>query len=270
MRALFIGVNYNATVDCVNFLASVGACGERAQAVVADNSPVLDPKLVEACGDRGAQLRHYPTNPGYFGAAHAVVESLPEAELPDWVIVSNVDVVFEGTFIGDLLDVVTPELSDETLVLAPRIESVQDGRDQNPFLENKPPRWSVRLRLALCNSYPLYRTWVAVNRLRYRARARPHVSASGQGRAIYAPHGSFIAFTRDFFRRGGRLSHAFPLYGEEILVAEQVRELGGHVRYEPRLEIRHTEHAATSSLGLRKRAHLQSNFTRYMLERYYE
>jgi GT2 family glycosyltransferase len=71
-------------------------------------------------------------------------------------------------------------------------------------------------------------------------------------RTIYAPHCSFVIFNRKYFETGGTLKHGAFLFGEEIFVAETVRNLGFRIIYDPRFFVLHREHATTSILKGRK------------------
>jgi GT2 family glycosyltransferase len=62
---------------------------------------------------------------------------------------------------------------------------------------------------------------------------------------IYAPHGSIFIFRRAFFEHGGNIRFPYFLFGEEIYIAEQVKEKGGKILYAPELNIIHNEHTST-------------------------
>ena len=64
---------------------------------------------------------------------------------------------------------------------------------------------------------------------------------------VYAVHGSFMAFNKSYFLKGGNFKHGCFLYGEEIYVAEIARQKGLKVVYKPELTVEHNEHA---SVGL--------------------
>jgi GT2 family glycosyltransferase len=61
---------------------------------------------------------------------------------------------------------------------------------------------------------------------------------------IYAPHGAFIIFSRQYFLRGGSFKHPSFLYGEEITVAENCKKFGFQVLYDPGFRVLHFEHGS--------------------------
>jgi len=64
---------------------------------------------------------------------------------------------------------------------------------------------------------------------------------------IYAPHGSFIIFSREYFERGGSLKPGAFLYAEELFVAETCRRLGLKAVYWPVIQVAHDEHVSTAA-----------------------
>lgn len=274
---LLIAVNYQTTQDAKALLECLSSlmASEEVRVVVADNSPDFDPDLAEAA-DRfdGCEIVRLPHNPGYFEAAAQVMEIVVESGvMPMWVIISNVDLTLEPSgFVERLKELAADE---SVLCVAPRIVSVMDGRDQNPFLESKPSKAAMYARLVMCRVEWLYRLWAHLNRLRYPVGAafrRRREARSPEGertRSIYAPHGSFVILSHLYFERGGTLLNEQALYGEEVLIGERVKRLGGEVLYEPRLVVHHAEHASLSKVSLAKRARLQGDFAAFMIREGY-
>jgi hypothetical protein len=86
-------------------------------------------------------------------------------------------------------------------------------------------------------------------------------------RRIYAPHGSFIVFSREYFDRGGTLAHVPFLYGEEIMVAETARRLNLAVVYDPGFQIKHVEHSTTGKNPLVRQ--YQAESAKYCADAYF-
>ncbi len=177
-----------------------------------------------------------PANLGYFGGARWWLSARPHRA--DWVAVCNADLYLADRDFVSTLGGMRPD----AVVLAPSITAMPSGRAQNPHLVERPsPRHMLVRKLALS-----HRLSAAAAR-KYSA-WRPHRAAeraASRPADIYAPHGAFILFHRAYFELGGSLAHEPFLYGEEISVAEQVRELHRRVRYEPSLRIVHNENQAT-------------------------
>ena len=66
-------------------------------------------------------------------------------------------------------------------------------------------------------------------------------------REIYAPHGSFIIFSKTFFKYGGWIDSNFEMFAEELTTAEIVKRLNMSIFFNPDLEVMHVEHSTSSS-----------------------
>src|SRR3954469_4439982 len=85
---------------------------------------------------------------------------------------------------------------------------------------------------------------------------------------IYAPHGSFLVLSKEYFRAGGTLDFPCFLFGEEIYLAENLRRLGLDVVYEPSLEVVHQEHKSTKLLKSRELARFVASSAAYCADTY--
>jgi len=68
---------------------------------------------------------------------------------------------------------------------------------------------------------------------------------AARSEVVYAPHGAFMIFAREYFERGGTLDVGAFLFAEEGFVAETCRKLGLDVLYDPTIEVLHDEHVST-------------------------
>src|SRR5262249_2176510 len=100
------------------------------------------------------------------------------------------------------------------------------------------------------------------------AEMRPTSTSTGPV-PIYAPHGSFIAFRRTYFERGGSLNHPVFLFGEEIFVAETARRLGLTISYDRRLEVIHREHKSTGYFPSPRISAYSSQAATYCADQYF-
>jgi GT2 family glycosyltransferase len=214
-------------------------------------------------------------NLGYFGGARrGISKYLEEHPLPDWVIVSNVDLLItDPQFLQKLAAL---KSAPHVGAVAPRIASGLTGRNQNPFMRSRPS--AVRMHLYKW----LYRSWLALNahelgsaafhRMRTALRQVTQTT-SDLGRdvsgKIYAPHGSFVVLSKEYFLAGGSLDFPCFLFGEEIYLAENLRRLGLDVIYEPSLEVVHQEHKSTKLLKSRKLARVVASSAAYCADTYF-
>ncbi len=189
-------------------------------------------------------------NLGYFGGARWALSSDAARSFgADWTVVSNVDLTFDPT---ELRAVLSEFDARKIGVIAPAITSKDALERLNPFLEQRPRRARMRVYKYVFASYwcfALY-SWGA-EILRRRAWSSAATSEMNRERDIYAPHGSFMIFSAEFFCRGGSLDHPPFLFGEEFTVAERAREVSLPVVYCPAIRITHEQHASVARLPSR-------------------
>lgn len=240
-RTWLIVVGYRAPEQVKSFVARLHDVKERDRvAVAAVCNECRRPEDSGAQWDEHTEWLLLRQNLGYFGGASLAYRRLSERlPLPDWVVVSNDDIEFHDSSFFQRLHALRPR--PEIGALAPRIYSGITGLDQNPFLLSA-PSWGKLLVLYLASYH--HQAFRLLRRLhdgaRQRRKQRKILAVSGQ--SIYAPHGSLMVLNRSFFERGGTLEYPGFLFGEEFFVAEQLRQLGLVVTYEPGLTAFHKEH----------------------------
>jgi GT2 family glycosyltransferase len=274
-NALFICVKYGADEDTERYLQSLSRLeGQRSfHVLIVDNSAGGENENSRIC-NRFTVLRPHE-NSGYLGGARFGISNyLKVHPTPDWVIISNVDLLItDARFIQKLTAL---KCAPHVGAVAPRIVSALTGRDQNPFMRYRPSalrmhfyKWSYRSRLAL-NIHEL--TSAAFHRLRsaFGRLATPSAGvAHDVSKRIYAPHGSFLILSKEYFLAGGSLDFPCFLFGEEIYLAETLRKLKLDVIYEPSLEVVHQEHKSTKLLKSRKLARFVASSAAYCADTYF-
>jgi GT2 family glycosyltransferase len=209
-------------------------------------------------------------NRGYFGAARwALDQYLEHHSLPGWVAVCNNDIEFDDSFfLVQLLDKDPASAG----VLAPSIISNLTGHDANPFMGKRPGSFRMEgYRLWLANYYAMWlKQWLSpsVRRIRHTLSRRMPTGIQSARRSIYAPHGSFVVFSRRFFEAGGFIDDGFFLYAEEFSIAEMSIRLGQPVIHEPTLRVRHKGGQSTGRMLSRDMYLQQVHGFRYALSRY--
>ena len=272
---LLICVKYGADEETAQYLESVRRLrGQRGlQLLVVDNKS--DGKIASMATGRNCNVVRAPENLGYFGGArHGLSLYLERNTLPDWVIISNVDLAISDPKF--LINLAKLEPMAPVGAVAPSIRSTLTGKEQNPFMRVRPSplrmhiyKWLFRNWLAL-NAYEL--ASAAFHKVMSAIRHRqPSFSDSNQvlRETIYAPHGSFLILSRKYFDRGGDLQFPGFLFGEEIYIAESMRRLGLEVVYEPALKILHQEHRSTKLFRSRKMAAHVASSAAYCAEKFF-
>ena len=273
-KALLICVKYGADAETARYLESLRRLqGQPNLHVLIVDNTVGD--VADWPTDSGFNVLRSNENLGYFGGARWGISNYLEGHpLPDWVIVSNVDLLIKDP---DFLQKLAALKSTPSVgAVAPRIASALTGRNQNPFMRSRPS--AMRMHLYKW----LYRSWLALNAHELASAvfhwSRSAVTQVGRTKAnpsrdlsrkIYAPHGSFVVLSKEYFRAGGSLDFPCFLFGEEIYLAESLRKLGLGVIYEPSLEVVHQEHKSTKLLKSRKLARFVASSAAYCADTYF-
>lgn len=224
--------------------------------IVVDNDPPADShSLLEEVG-AGAHVEVISSgrNLGYFGAAWWAVERyLDVHDLPDWVVVCNSDIRFDGQ---DFFTRFLQLHRDESAVLvAPAIVSAETGRVQPIFMIQRPTALRMRFLKWTFRWYLTGLLYQLLSAAKQRLRARrpdPQETSPGSPRSIYASHGSFFMLSRRYFEQGGTLEHPSFLFGEEVFVGESVRRIGGSVLHDSRLRVIHEGGGTTNYFKSRR------------------
>lgn len=177
-------------------------------------------------------------NPGYFGAVKKLMQDVNVAEY-DYAIVSNVDLTLAEDFFINLAAYDCPE---DTGWIAPRIWSQLEGRDRNPQRLARPTRRKMQILKAFYQ-YPLLDTiyhHTAYRRKKYNTQAEPGT--------IYAGHGSLIILTKHYLQKCGKIDYPIFLFCEELFLAENCRQTGLAVRYEPSIQVNDKEHVSIGKM----------------------
>lgn len=274
-KALIITVNFRQAECTRQFLfsasrlASFGSCNVL---IVDNNSADGSISCIRQAisGFRNVELLPSSQNRGYFGAARwALDQYLQRHCLPGWIAVCNNDIEFDDSlFLVKLLkrDPISAG------VIAPSIISSLTGHDANPGIRKRPsPSRMLRYRLWLANYYASwFKQWLSpsVRKIRHTMSRRGLTAEPLASQPIYAPHGSFVIFSRTFFEAGGFIDDGFFLYAEEFSVAEMSIRLRLPVIHEPALRVRHKGGQSTGRMLSRDIYLHQKNGFRYALARY--
>jgi len=269
--ALIITVNFRhaqCTLQWLESAARLGGFRDCHVTIVDNNSKDCSASRIQQAiaAFSNVELLESSENRGYFGGAKWALENyLAHHSLPDWIAVCNNDIVFDCPNFLTRLFAHDP-LTDG--VLAPAVISHLTGCDANPMIIKRPGRIRLlRYRLLLSTYYVAWLTQFlapTVRKLRNRVRPnRPH-----RATRIYAPHGSFLIFSRAFFENGGFIDDGSFLYAEEFSVAEMCLRLGLPVVHDPTLRVRHNDNQTTGRLLTPCTYSQQKKGLRYAMEEY--
>ena len=270
---VIITVEYGNRGDTLSLVESLEKTEgyEAIELVIVDNSEQdvpFDSKIAEA--SRRIRIRRLkpPDNLFYWGGANAALSELghfASDDEPRWVVICNNDVTFSDGSFFTRLATLDPRSGG---LIAPCIISAVTGRDQNPFMR-KSPGFLTRARWKLYDSgygmaqllLSLRPVWLAAAKAFKRSAVGELVAAE-----IFAPHGACVVVSSDFFRKGGRLDTAVPLFAEELTIATEAARLRVPVTYVPQLRVTHREHTTTG----RQLTRFKYELERRARQRFYE
>lgn len=257
-QALFICVNYNNELDSLNLIDSILKQSQlkKIDIIISDNSKKSSPKLQNLqrkC--KNIIYKKNKKNKGYFqGANSALKHYLKKNKTPEWIIISNPDIIInDSQFISKLFKI------KEKTIIAPSIISIKTKNDQNPFLISKPSTKKMRFYKTIYNSKILTEKYTLFHTIK----SRLSKNKEKIKREIYAPHGSFIIINKEYFKRKGTLNYQGFLFGEEIFLAEEAKKENIKIIYNPTLKVFHKQNSSTSKLKNRHQ-HLMSSLLKNM------
>jgi GT2 family glycosyltransferase len=274
---LIIGVIYNTYPETLRYLKSISeASTGNISVILADNSTMATPS------DFTEQIKTFPflqyfrtgKNLGYFGGAKAGMNLYLQeiSRHPDWVLVTNVDIVFTPGFFEHLSGLKNLQ---NLGIIAPSIISQKWNSDYNPKIPVRNSKRRIEFYCFIYSNFIFQNLYVTMAYLKKWIRGRlrdKRVFNAGQAqknRKIYAPHGSCLVFRKTYFSSGGTLDLPNFLFGEEIFVAETAARLGLDVIYDPELIIHDYEHASVGFIVTPRINKYYRESNKMILDKYY-
>lgn len=266
-----ICVNYNSYPHLTRFLESVSTSVQGSKfdlhIVIVDNSTdTTNSDLLSGFyQSSNLPLRIIKTaNVGYFPGAKIGLDDMSDAVKEfDFISISNVDLILDQKFFQRLGEI---PIDKSTGVIAPAIISEKRKDDLNPKIECRPARASLERTLKIFSHVSLFFAYRLLSDIKSKLRG---TNLSSRKVEMYAPHGSFIIFTKRYFERGGDFDYPRFLFGEEIFVGETCRELNLSIRHHPELVISDIDHGSTSLKSLRFLANEHVKSLNYLLNKYF-
>ena len=287
-KIFLIGVNYKSDKESIRFIKSLKKASTKINIDIAivDNTERQDSSeyFNEVYSQHPDILCIKPkSNIGYFGGARLGLEMYMKNKMdyPDLIIVCNVDIYINQYDFFERL--IQKDIGNDVGIIAPSIFSTRLKRDKNPKIINRPSYGKMYFYKLVFKIYVLQTLYLLVYLLknnfsiflkkmfffkeiinRNLRNNELHLREN-----IYAPHGSFIIFTKHYFLKGGTLDFPCFLFNEEIFVAETSRSLKLKVVYENDIIIIDDEHASTGIIRSRKIAKYFSTSTTYVANKYF-
>ncbi len=251
-QILIITVNYKDTNVTENFVHSLGNldASDKVKLVVVDSASTPKTK------DNLQSLLHSSTlktqlivsasNTFYWGGVALALDTLDlnYANGPSWIIVCNNDILFTQQDFLEQLIALDP---DKYPVIGPTIYSSVTGKNLNPYMD-QPIRRLEKIYLSL-----FYINYVTARIMQISLKWLKKLLATlkrpspSKIKKIYAPHGSFVIFSNQYFKRGGWIDSNYEMYGEEVTTAEIAKKNKIPIFFVPDLKVLHVIHSSTTS-----------------------
>lgn len=267
---LIVCVNYNSYPELKNYLASIEAsvvaCSLLCQVDVwvADNSS--EKEVVDTVQYKHISVQVKPQdNLGYLGGATAIINNLSNLGDYDFVIISNVDILFTDTTITEIVRIQMPQ---EVIWISPQRYSTKYNMILNVEKKKRPSKWKMFLYM-LFYKFPLLQSFQHMYTIR-RYKKRSFDKKLLEPTEIYIGCGSCFILTRDFFNFFPKLDYPLFLYGEEMFLAELVRSVRRKVMYYPSIKIYNIGSVSTGKLNSRRFCMYNYMAVRYIYNRFYK
>ena len=249
---LIITVNYKNTVVIENFVHSLEKLdhSNSVELVVVDSESTNETKenlqkLLQQSALK-TLLIDSVSNTFYWGGVALALHTLDldYANGPSWIIACNNDILFPQKEIFSKLKDLD---STKYHVIAPSILSTKTGENLNPYMA-KPINVIGKLYYLIFYLNPttarlIYNIRKMSKKLFY-SMFKKSIPKPGK---IYAPQGSFVIFSNNYFLRGGYIDDNFKIYGEEISTAEIASKNNLEIHFLPELLVSHIEHSSTGT-----------------------
>ena len=221
-KYLLICVTYHSDKELQIFLESV----DRAARFV-NGKMVVDIQIV----DNGEQNRGYLK-----GALQIYNEKAIEY---DFVSISNVDLELAPDFFENILTVETNGIG----WIAPDIYTNKINRHENPYMLSRPTKFNFYIWNTIYRNTFIYWFYNILHKLK-NCKQKAYSACN-----IYAGHGSFMLFTKNFVIHNPTLHFPGFMYGEEIYMAEITRKTNLSVKYVPTLCIFNIGNVSTGRIN---------------------
>lgn len=243
MKVLVLAVNYNSNEKTEAYLSSWDKAAQATGAdtevtvVVADNSEEFEAIQGDWSSICWMQVPTH-ANKGYLGAVSYVIQKKQlDLNAFDYSIISNVDLEISQDF---LMILEKKQYEKNIGCVAPMIYSLGECRNRNPKILSRPSAKKMYF-FRLMYEFPVIYQLNKVKNYFRNKRERVYKEQL----QIYAPHGSFMIFTKPFASFLQSFQYPAFLFGEEIYFAENISKLGLQVLYDPQLKVTDHDHEST-------------------------
>lgn len=182
-----------------------------------------------------------------------------------WSIISNTDIDFvSDEFFAELLD---KHYDSQIGCIGPDITLKVTGKHQNPFATSRPTNALMKMRKVVYSHYGLYSLYGCLSALKNKI-----VNHEKQitNKYIYGAHGSIVILKKECVDKFIDDDIQIFMYGEELYIAEKLRESQLLSYYDTNLKIIHNENQVTGKIASRKKQEWSSQSINFLVDRYWK
>lgn len=271
-KILLVTINFRNSNPTIDLIKSLESCvnKEKLKLVLVDNESTQKSKhdllKIKKNSSLSIEILNFLTNKYYWSGAKLALDKYLNTENNfDWIIICNNDIIFNDiNLFKNLLNLNEHKYG----IIAPKIKSNISGKNLNPFMINP-------ISIIEDMYYQLYYSNFFISTIVHKI---GRVIKKGimlfkykkitEKKIIYAPHGSCVIFSKNYFSKGGFLDTGFTMYGEEVSIAEISKKINSPIYYLPSLSLVHNEHQSTSKSSF-KSNFMHSKKTYYYLKSKY-
>lgn len=212
-------------------------------------------------------IKTYIYNPeknlGYMSGCLYGVE---KTQLPEsfWLMISNTDLTFTS---NRFLEEILSNVEEEVWCIGPNITLKETGKNQNPFLVDRPSRRSMLLRKIAYSNLFFYKAYFKLSEIK---NSINKIQNNPFSMNVYAVHGSCFLVNSKIIPTLMEESGNIFMYGEELLVSELVRSEGKSVYYNSIASIIHNENQVTGTITTKRKQQWFKQSTDYIIRRFYK
>ncbi len=271
-KILISCVNYHSEKEITEYInhLSKQTVYDKLDIVVSDNScdELKFHKLVSKFKDvKNVYFFNPKMNLGYIhGINFGINKYLENHELPEWIAITNTDITYvTETFYEELL--INYPIG-YNCIIAPSIFARYKKVFQNPMLINRYSKLEMFILTKVYKNRIIERSFNFVNNIRIKFIKRK--TKVVQSQEIYAGHGACLILNKTFFENGGNLNYGSFLFGEEVYIAEVVRNIDGKIYFDKGLRVNHNEHQTIGKVKSKLINKYYDDSMNYLYKKFYK
>gem|GEM_PF-1813170 len=183
----------------------------------------------------------------------------------DYILICNTDISFDENLISKLVK----EIRDNVWCVGPDIVLKKNGQHQNPFLVTRPSKNKIKFWRFIYSNLIIYNIYVWMHSNKNRIVKNKVNNFTNEKKEVYAVHGSCFLISKDCFDYIVMEKSDIFMYGEELFIAEIVRENKKKCMFNSNIKVIHNENQVTGFVGNRKKQKWLKNSFRYINKRFF-